>query len=88
MNVPVDYDDEVERKATHPKLLPPRDENKPVETLVPLAQSLYRRSVLGDKTNVSWSQLTGGKVPATKLATIDVATSAAAVQHQQHVLQQ
>ena len=81
MNVPIDYDDNVERRNTHPQLLPP-DEDKPVQTLVPLAQSLHRRSVLGDKTNVSWSRLAGGKVPAQQ------PTTTAAIKHQQHVLQQ
>ena len=81
MNVPIDYDDNVERRNTHPQLLPP-DEDKPVQTLVPLAQSLHRRSVLGDKTNVSWSRLAGGKVPAQQ------PTTTAAIKHPQHVLQQ
>ena len=81
MNVPIDYDDNVERRNTHPQLLPP-DEDKPVQTSVPLAQSLHRRSVLGDKTNASWSRLAGGKVPTQQ------PTTTTAIKHPQHVLQQ
>ena len=74
MNVPVNYDDNVKRRNTHQKLLH-KDKNKPVETLVPLVQSLHRRSVLRDKTNVSWSPIAGWKVPAWQQTTTAAITA-------------
>ena len=73
MNIPVDYDDEVERKATHPKLLDkvtdyeilPRTRNKPKAN-----PSAVHRSVLGNsplrQKQVSWSHEQVG--PARRLA--------------------
>ena len=54
MNVPEDYDDEAERLQTHPELLP-KDEPESVPTVQPEADCSRRRSVLGDKLNVSLS---------------------------------
>ena len=62
MNVPVDYDDEVERKRTHVDLLPDEDKGPvdPAKTILPRLDRIRRRSVLSDK-QVSWSQMVGGK---------------------------
>ena len=64
MNVPLDYNDEYERKRTHPELLPQDEPCNPVQPAQQFGERLYRRSVLGDiqnrqtdgSANPSWSQ--------------------------------
>ena len=48
MNVPVEYDDEVERKRTHPKLLPKSEQEELVKAQQAIPTSFHHRSVLGD----------------------------------------
>ena len=47
MNVPVEYDDEVERKRTHPKLLPKSEQEELVKAQQAIPTSFHHRSVLG-----------------------------------------
>jgi hypothetical protein len=47
MNVPVEYDDEVERKRTHPKLLPKSEQEELVKAQQDIPTSFHHRSVLG-----------------------------------------
>jgi len=46
MNVPVDYDDEVERRRTHPKLLS-RDDQADMVKAQTKGRGIHHRSVLG-----------------------------------------
>ena len=46
MKVPVDYDDDVERRRTHPKLLP-RDEQADMVKAQAKGRGIHHRSVLG-----------------------------------------
>ena len=69
MNVPIDYDDEMERAKTHPELLPSDEPSRSVQPAQRFGEKLYRRSVLGDiqnhksagSANLSWSQEVRGQ---------------------------
>ena len=69
MNVPMDYNDEIERERTHPELFPTDEPSSPVQPAQQFGEKLYRRSVLGaiqnrqtaGSANPSWSQRARGK---------------------------
>ena len=48
MNVPIDYDDDVERKQTHPDLLPQTKLNSSLAVATSKGGSNHRGSVLGE----------------------------------------
>ena len=51
MNVPIDYDDEMERAKTHLELLPSDEPSSSVQPAQRFGEKLYRRRVLGGSQN-------------------------------------
>jgi hypothetical protein len=58
MNISFNYDDEVERKLTHPLLLPKEEHNKMINDRLPKVPLLHPRSVLGTKPSSPHSRPT------------------------------
>ena len=82
MNIPVDYDDEKEKRNTNPMLLPPEEKKSSVPYIDPYLEAKYagikklnhRGSVLRDSTNCPLIPASKAKIRATPVGANSLST--------------